>query len=87
MNQMSAHFIFDMGNPDACEEYGRQSALETKYTFLRYNVTWMPEQAYVGVCLPVGCSNDNLVSFSDKITNKLNSLLDYIDTGAISWLP
>ena len=43
LNSMSAKYFFDMANPQACDNFSKESDLKTKYSFLRFNATWVPE--------------------------------------------
>ena len=67
------HALNDLGSKAGCEHgtIGDSAA----YSALRLNVTDIPVSLISGLCLPAECTQGDLSSFTDSLTNKINALL------------
>lgn len=74
-NLLSFHFITDLGSKDECQNYGNNT-----FVHLDANVTHLPVSIFMGICVPsVACTQDDMSSLADAVTNKLNGALDFVD--------
>ena len=82
MRHHSAHTITDLGDQLRCD--GNTSMVDaynisTRYSFLSLNVTALPVQVFIGLCLPEVCTQAELSDVAAKVTGLTNGLLAEFD--------
>lgn len=52
---------------------------KSAYSYILMNVTGVPVNIMMGICLPDQCHESDFKSFTGAVTNSINSLLDAVD--------
>lgn len=76
----SATFLTDLGWQQKCElNPVIANSFPLRYSFIEANITDVPYHVIMGACLPKVCTQDELSSLTDSLTDKVNGLLESAD--------
>ena len=83
INLQSTHYITDLGSQALCDNKvtdgdGLESH-RSAYSYIAMNITGVPVNIMMGICLPADCHESDFQAFTTKVTNSINSLLDDVD--------
>jgi hypothetical protein len=59
---------------------------KSAYSYALMNITGVPVNIMMGLCLPDQCHESDFRSFTSAVTNSINSLLDAVDERKIPFV-